>query len=51
MPENSRFRTPAVNEPVHGSQTLTNCAWRNFYPNFQLIQDKIELEDISLSHI
>ena len=51
MPESSRFRTSFVNERVHGSQKLTNIDWRHFYPNFQLIQFKIELENIFLSQI
>ena len=51
MPESSRFRTPIVNQHVHGYQTLTNFAWWHFYPNFTLLRRKIKLGNISPSHI
>ena len=41
MPEISFFRTLFQNQQVHGWQTLTKSAWRHFYPNFLLIQDKL----------
>ena len=51
IPESFSFRTPFGNERVHESQTLTNSSWLHFYPNFPLIRDKIDLENISLSQI
>ena len=39
--ESSCFRTLFGNQRVHGSQTLTKCARRHFYPNFPLIWDKV----------
>ena len=51
MPESSSFRTPFRNHGVHGSETLRISALRDFYPNFRLIQDKIEFGNISFSQI
>ena len=35
------FRTPFANKGVHGSLTTTNPGMRHFYPNFELILDKL----------
>ena len=49
MPETFRFITSFRNQRVHGSQTLVNSSWPHFYPNFRLIQDKSQVQNISLS--
>ena len=51
MPELSRFGTPFGNQRVYGSQTLTNCAWRHFYPNFTLIQKIYKTSVLIISEI
>ena len=51
MRESSRFRTPFVNQRVHGSKTLTNFSWRHFYHNFTLLRKRIQLESMSLNQI
>ena len=51
MPETFRFITLFSNLHLDGFQTLANSASTYFYPNFSLIQDKSELETVSLSHI
>ena len=51
MPKSFRFITPFRNQRVHGSHTLVNSLWPLFYHYFPLIQEKIQLENISLSQI
>ena len=51
IPECFCFRTPFGNQRVHGSQTLTNSAWRHFYRNSSLIRGKIKLGNVSLNQI
>ena len=41
VPKSNCFRTHFGSERVHGSQTLHKSPWQHFYPNFQLIQDKL----------
>ena len=51
MPKSSCLRTNFESERVHGCQTFLKRARQDFYPNFSLIQDKLSLENISLSQI
>ena len=41
MPKSYCFRTAFANKLVQRSQTLLNSAWQHFYPNFPLMQDKL----------
>ena len=41
MPVSSCFRTPFATKRVHGCQIHLEPTLHQFYPNFQLIQDKV----------
>ena len=41
MPESSCFRTLLHSQSVHGCQTLLKFVWHHVYPNFPLIQNKL----------
>ena len=51
MHGSSCFRTTFGSQSVHKSQTQVNSAGRHYYPNFAVIQNFFESENISFAQI